>query len=138
MKYKYTAIRGLKNINGRTTKRPIVMVQLSKGNQKRDFFALIDSGADQISMPAYIAELFGIREEDAQPRSMMGITMQAERAFVGDLEIQIQDQQRSFAAPVVFVHSEMPIVLGRETFFDRYRIKFEQDHDTFDITPALK
>jgi hypothetical protein len=24
---------------------------------------------------------------------------------------------------------------GREGFFDRHRIKFEQDHDVFEVTP---
>ncbi|MDO8552704.1 MAG: hypothetical protein Q7S01_04215 [bacterium] len=99
---------------------------------------MIDSGADQITMPAYIAELFRIEKQRADSRPMMGISMEPIAGFVGELTIRIRGQAETFVAPVVFVDTEMPIVLGREGFFDKYRIKFEQDHDTFEITPVSK
>ena len=89
MKYKYTAIAGAQNIDGRITKRPIVDIEISNGKHARAFVALIDSGADQISMPVYIAELFGIEKSPAQERPMMGISMVPVRGFVGTFTIQI-------------------------------------------------
>jgi len=136
MKYKYSVVSGQANISGQYTKRPVVEVELSRGNQTRKFLALIDSGADQIHMPAAIAEVFGIDRNQCASRSSIGISMERTEGFVGELTFHIQYQPESFTAPVVFIDTDVPVLLGREGFFDRYRIKFEQDHDTFGITPV--
>lgn len=137
MKYKYLVTAAQTNIDGRTTKRPIVEVEISRGNQTRKFLALVDSGADQIHMPAAIADVFGIRDTCPR-RSSMGISMEGIEGFIGELTFRIKHQTDTFTAPVVFIDTDLPVLLGREGFFDRYRIKFEQDHDTFEITPATR
>jgi hypothetical protein len=53
---------------------------------------------------------------------------------VGELWLRIQDQPEPFMAPVVFIDADVPVLLGREGFFDCYRIKFQQDQDVFEIT----
>jgi len=138
MKYKYSIVSGQMNTDGRYTKRPIVEVELSRGNQRRKFLALIDSGADQIHMPAAIAEVFGIEREKCRPWTSIGISMDRTPGFVGELTFKIQHQAEAFMAPVIFIDTDVPVLLGREGFFDKYRIKFEQDHDTFEITSASK
>ena len=76
MKYKYSDAPGQLNTDGRFTKRPIVEVEISRGNQRRKFLALIDSGADQIIMPAAIAEVFGIDRASCPERSVIGVSME--------------------------------------------------------------
>lgn len=47
--------------------------------------------------------------------------------------------ERSIKIPVCFVQSPtVGLLLGEEGFFDLYRIKFEKDHDTFEITPGKR
>jgi hypothetical protein len=138
MKYRYSVVSGLTNTDGRYTKRPIIEVELGHGNIRRKFLALIDSGADQIMMPAAVAEAFGIEAAACPRRSSMGISMEPIDGFVATLSFRLKDQSGSFDAPVVFVEPDIPVLLGREGFFERYRIKFEQDHDTFEITPAVQ
>ena len=138
MKYKYSVVSGQENTDGRYTKRPVVEVVLSRGNQTRTFLALIDSGADQIMMPAAIAEVFGIDRDECPSRGTMGISMEPLAGFVGTLTFEIKGLEHSFDAPVVFIDTDVPVLLGREGFFDRHRIKFEQDHNTFEITPTQK
>jgi hypothetical protein len=138
MKYKYTVVSGQYNVDGSFTKRPIVEVEISNGNQARKFLALIDSGADQIHLPAAIAEVFGIDRNICKPWRSMGISMQDTPGFLSELTFHIRNQPESFTAPVVFIDTDVPILLGRDGFFDQYRIKFEQDHDVFEITPSLK
>jgi hypothetical protein len=135
MKYRYSVVSGQMNVDGRYTKRPVVEVEISKGNQKRNFLALIDSGADQIMMPAAIAEVFGIERNNCPRRTSMGVSMESIEGFVHHLTFHITHQADAFDAPVVFIDTDVPVLLGREGFFDRYRIKFEQDHDTFEIAP---
>ena len=114
----------------------MVEVAVSSGNQKRTFLALIDSGADHIIMPAAIAEVFGIDRRQCPRSSTMGVSMEPIEGFVSHLTFQIAHQDDAFEAAVVFIDTNVPVLMGREGFFDRYRIKFEQDHDTFEITPA--
>jgi hypothetical protein len=134
MKYRYSVVSGQENVDGRYTKRPIVEVELSRGTHRRKFFALIDSGADQIMMPAAIAEALGIDRDKCPRRTSLGVSMEPIAGFVAHLTFQIEHQTDAFEAPVIFIDTDVPVLLGREGFFDRYRIKFEQDHDTFEIT----
>jgi hypothetical protein len=136
MKHRYSGVAGQTNIDGRLTKRPIVEVELSFGRYQRKFLALIDSGADQIIMPAAIAEAFAIDRATCIRRSVMGVSMEPIDGFIEYLSFRIQQQEQQFEAPVVFIDAEVPVLLGREGFFDFHRIKFEQDHDTFEISPT--
>jgi hypothetical protein len=138
MKYRYSVVSGQTNVDGRYTKRPVVEVELSSGNQTRKFLALIDSGADQIMMPAAIAEAFGIDRDQCPKRISLGVSMEPVDGFVSDLTFRIAHQPNAFEAPVIFIDADVPVLLGREGFFDRYRIKFEQDHDTFEISPTTR
>lgn len=137
MKYKYTVVAAV-DTKGRYTRRPVVEVELSRGGHARTFLALIDSGADQITMPAAIADVLGIDRAACPTRSMMGITMERLNGFVADLDLRILNQPDTTTVPVVFIDTDLPVLLGQEAFFDRFRIKFEKDHDTFEITPSRK
>lgn len=66
----------------------------------------------------------------------MGVSMEPINGFISHLTFRIKDQAEQFDAPVVFIDSDVPVLLGRERFFDQYRIKFEQDHDTYEIVPV--
>ena len=133
MKYKYQVVAGALDIAGRYTKRPIVEVEISRGGPARKFLALIDSGADQITMPSAIADALGIDRATCPSRPMMGITMQRTEGFVALVSIRVHNQAEAITVPAVFIDTDVPVLLGQEGFFDRYRIKFEKDHDTFEI-----
>jgi hypothetical protein len=136
MKYKYLAAAGATDIHGHFIKRPIVEIEVSHGSLRRPFLALLDSGADDIILPAAIAEAFGIDRVTCRPHTTVGISMQPITGFIAPITIHIKHQPQSFDAEAVFIDTEVPILLGRDAFFDAYRIKFEQDHHTFEISEA--
>lgn len=138
MKYKYTVVAGALDTAGRYAKRPIVEIEISRGGPARKFLALINSGADQITMPAAIADALGIVRATCPRRSLIGITMQRVDGFVASIGIRVQHHSELIAVPAVFIDTDIPVLLGQEAFFDRYRIKFEKDHDAFEISPAPK
>jgi hypothetical protein len=138
MKYKYRVVSGAYDTAGRYTKRPVVEVEISRGGPGRKFLALVDSGADQITMPATIAEALGIDRAACRPRDVVGITMERVEGFVAPVMIRVQHHVEPITASVVFIDTDVPVLLGQEAFFDRYRIKFEKDHDTFEIVPSPK
>ena len=136
MKYEYTVVADETETGGNVLKRPIVDVEISNGKHKRTFVALIDSGADRIHMPSYIASILGIDREKCPRVTSMGISMEGTAGFLSELTFRIHGQTAPFTAPVVFIDTDIPVLLGREGFFDKYRIRFEQDHDIFEITPS--
>jgi hypothetical protein len=95
--------------------------------------ALIDSGADQIIMPATFADIFGIDRSSCPERSIVGVSMEPMVGFVGQLWLRIERQREAFLAPVVFIDADVPVLLGRERFFDYYRVKFYQDKNIFEL-----
>lgn len=133
MKYKYTVVSGAQTVAGRFVKRPVVQIEISRGKHARTFLAIIDSGADNIILPGYIAELFGIDRSVCRSYSVMGISLENTPGFVAELDFRLHNHSEVFTAPVVFIDKDVPPLLGQEGFFDNYRIKFEKDHDTFEI-----
>lgn len=139
MKYRYTTVSNQKDDHGRYVRRPLIEVEMSWGSKRNKFLGLIDSGADQIIAPAGLADAFGIDRSTCRQRSTFGITMQPVPGFVGELTLHLQHQPEPFKAPVVFLDiDDVPLLLGREGFFDHYRIRFEQDHGTFEVVPVRK
>ena len=89
-------------------------------------------------MPAAIAEAFEIDRTTCVQHAVMGVSMEPIPGFIEHLSFRIQGHDEHFDAPVVFIDTDIPVLLGREGFFDQYRIKFEQDHDTFELTPVRR
>jgi hypothetical protein len=133
VKYKYTVVSGAQTVGGRFVKRPVMQIEISRGKRSRTFLAIIDSGADSIILPAYIAELFGIDKTACRSYSVMGISLESTPGFIAELDFRLQNHSEVFTAPVVFIDKKVPPLPGQECFFDNYRIKFEKDHDTFEI-----
>ena len=63
----------------------------------------------------------------------MGISMVPTPGFVAEIDVCVKGHP-AFTAPVVFIDTDFPVLLGQEGFFDNHRIKFEKDHDTFEIS----
>lgn len=100
--------------------------------------ALVDSGADVSVLNIGVAELLGIDLSRAERQRTIGISGMQE-TFVSTIEMQVEKQDERIKIPVQFIDSQyVDALLGQEGFFDHYRIKFEKDHDTFEITPAKK
>jgi hypothetical protein len=116
MKYKYTVAADVPDTKGRYTKRLIVEVELSNGGPSRKFLALIDSGADQITMPAAVADALRIDRRACPPRSMMCITMEPLAGFVAEIAIRVQHQAERITALAVFIDTDIPVLLGQEGF----------------------
>lgn len=138
MKYQYTSFfPGDESL--RWTKRPMVEIEVfgSKGNRK--FNALIDSGADASLFNIGVANILGFDLSQAKKRNFTGITGATLVYFFEGVEIKVEGMEESINIPVGFIKSDsVSLLLGQEGFFDSYRIKFEKDHDTFEITSLKK
>jgi len=115
---------------GKIVYRPILDVYINEigGWNKYDF--IVDSGADISLMPEYIAEEIGLDWEKGQKIEMRGIS-QKEECFVEgrihEIDIRIPDINLEIQIPVCFAKGNTPFLLGREGFFDYFRITFEKE-----------
>ena len=68
-----------------------------------------------------------------------GISGQIEGYRLEKIKIKVEGMNESVEIPVCFVNSPtVSLLLGQEGFFDKYRIKFEKDHDIFEVIPVKK
>ena len=138
MKYRYTSFfppeKTLKWV-----KRPLIRIEVFGPKEKRVFDALVDSGADCSLFNLEIAELLEIDLSKAKERKFTGISGTVTGYYLPEVEIKVDGVDRPIKIPVCFLQSPtVGLLLGEEGFFDSYRIKFEKDHDTFEIIPAKR
>lgn len=138
MKYKYTSFfppdRTLKWI-----KRPMILIEVFGPNGSNKFSALIDSGADCSLFNVEIAEMLDLDLSKGRSVDFAGISGKITGYRLENIQIKIEDFDKPIKIPVCFVRSKtVGLLLGEEGFFDKYRIKFEKDHDAFEIKPGKK
>jgi len=138
MKYRYTSFfppdRTLKFI-----KKSIVSIEVFGPKDSKNFDALVDSGADCSLFNIQVAEVFGIDLSNARPARFTGISGQIDGYRLEKIKIKVDGLNELVEIPVCFIKSPtVSLLLGQEGFFDQYRIRFEKDHDTFEIAPVKK
>lgn len=134
MKYRYISFfppdRTLKFI-----RKPIVSIEVFGDKDSKNFDALIDSGADCSLFNIQVAEVLGIDLSNAKIVRFTGISGQIDGYRLEKIKIKVEGFNKFVKIPVCFVDSPtVGLLLGQEGFFDQHRIKFEKDHDTFEIT----
>lgn len=138
MKYRYTSFyppdKTVKFI-----KKSIVSIEVFGSNDSKKFVALLDSGADCSLFNVEVAEVLKIDLSNAKPVKFTGISGHINGFRLEKVKIKVDCMTKSVKIPICFVDSPtVGLLLGQEGFFDLHRIKFEKDHDTFEITPVKK
>lgn len=139
MKFKYTPSFAL-DTQGRFTKRPMLKLELKTiDGEKLNLSGLIDSGADQTMVNISYAKKLGIDLSEATPRTMGGIGEGGLQTFLSTFPINCPDLGQEIIVPACYIDSDnVDILIGQEGFFDAFKIKFEKDHDTFEIIKSKK
>ena len=135
MKFKYTASLAL-DTKGHFTKRPMLKLEITTAGGRKIFpLGLIDSGADLTMENIAYAKELGIDLDGAGGKPMRGIGSGEVSTFLSTFPIKSPDLGEEILVPACYIDSNnVDILIGQEGFFDAYRIKFEKDHDTFEIT----
>jgi len=136
IKYPYIDVWG-EEPSGKHIKRPMIPIEIIGPEKNLPFLAIIDSGADRSLFNLEIAKEIGLDLSAGKKREVIGITGKGEETVL-DVEIRIKDLG-VYKIPIGFIDSKyVPALLGEEGFFDLNKIKFEKDHDSFEVTPAKK
>ncbi|MEK6824389.1 MAG: retropepsin-like aspartic protease [Nanoarchaeota archaeon] len=132
--FRYKRVKRPNNIE---VKSPSIPVTLSGAGGKYTFVALLDSGADVSAIPEEVAELLGVdlsgKKEDA---AGIGGKVPAVQSKLF-LEIGKPHETYKFDLPVkvilnkgiVLDGQEIPVLLGRAGFFDKFVIIFDQKEE---------
>ncbi|MBI5347086.1 MAG: retroviral-like aspartic protease family protein [Candidatus Aenigmarchaeota archaeon] len=83
----------------------------------RKFKFLIDTGADCIMLPKYLAKYIGINLNSCKKKRSKGIEGHGINVYVGKIQIKIGDEE--FKARCLFSErDDTPFLLGRMDIFD--------------------
>ena len=114
---------------------PVVLTNPADG-KSRTIKALVDSGAARTVLHPSLADFL---EVDLDTVDILPISSADHDAtgYEYDLKVQLKgDARHEYLIPCAFFPGlKTGAVLGREVFFDRYRIVFEQDRYQFQLTP---
>ncbi len=118
--------------------RPIVSVILTH-RESTSIMALVDSGADRCLFDAEVGKDIGLNVESGEVEYFGGIGESRVKAFVHKVQLQVVDIDKTVEVPIGFtMNLGVSGILGQDGFFDAFRIKFERDHDTSEITPVRR
>ncbi len=138
MKFRYSPAIGVFDSRKRIVKRPILGLELKFADGTYgEVPAIIDSGADTTTLNIEYAKALGIKLEEK--KEIMGIGSGKVSVYCGQFTFKIKDLKESITVPAWYVDSEnVNILLGQEVFFENFRIKFEKDHETFELTEVKR
>ncbi len=110
--------------------RPTLAGYIERVELNRERRFLVDSGADLSMAPqrAWLSE--GVAWKDGEPRTFYGISEKEECAVEGRVHwTRLVIPQASFwiELPICFVEGDAPFVIGREVFFDLFRVTFDKE-----------
>lgn len=104
---------------------PILSVTLENRSAKKDFFALIDSGATTSIFRSEVADALGIDIEKGKRVILRGVAGRIQ-GYIHS--VQMEAAGRRFNCPIVFSQEYLVSLnlLGRDTFFEQFTIIFEK------------
>ena len=136
MKFQYTTTTAT-NTKGKLAKRPLIELELVGNGQTIHALGLIDSGADTTMMNLEYARVLGIDLAGATKKEFLGIGGTRVACFLATVGMKLKYTDHTFSTMVAFTESpSVDILLGQEDFFECFRIKFEKDRDTFELSPV--
>jgi hypothetical protein len=122
--------------NKRWVARPIIPVTLFGPKGEVHVYALLDSGADRCLFNLEIANEIGVDLRTGEKEKGFGIEGHGIDIFVHKIRLQVKDIDKKIEVSAGFSDAPGIVpILGQEGFFDNFRIKFEKDHDSVEITP---
>ena len=116
--------------------RPYLPIYLHRNSYSTPspYYALLDSGADNVLMPEELAEVIGIknREIGRNMAKIIGVGGQTVDIHFYDIKIQVQGDSRKLPITVGFGKIEIPL-LGR-TFFKHFRaVIFDEERKRIEL-----
>ena len=114
--------------------RPLLELELMGPERSVTVLGLVDSGADMSLINIRYAQALGIVLDGLPIKDFIGISDVRVPTYFTEVPIKVKYFNDILYLPVAFADSpRIDILLGQEEFFEAYRIRFEKDHDVFEL-----
>lgn len=140
MKYEYTPVGVDFKAHGKLCWMPLAETTICGPSGCRTGFTLVDSGAVDCLINIEYADVLGINLDRNNSRPTYGVAGKnvSKPTYLAEVELQVK-YLHSVKVLAGFIESDtIDIILGQDGFFDRFRIKFEKDHNVFEISPSKR
>jgi hypothetical protein len=139
MKFTYTLLPPVAD-HSRWQGMPFVEVTLYGKTSQRTVLALVDSGAMCCLINARYAEKLGIDLPKQDRVEFYGVagTEKSIGAPMAMITLHVKGLEPVEVSAGFIDSDAVGIILGQDGFFDAHRIKFEKDHNVFEITQVKK
>jgi len=134
LKFQYQKLPFIGQPNKAWISRPYLTITiLGNGKQTKPFYALLDSGADTVLLPAELAVEIGIADyKSGRHEPVAGIIGKAD-SYYHDAEIQVSGDTRKTSVEIGFMEKLTIPLLGR-TFFGCFNsVVFKEAKHTFEL-----
>ena len=125
--FKYKTIR---RPDGTEVKPPSIPL-IFGGKEKIEVIGLLDSGADISAIPMEMAEILGL-DLNGKKNPAFGVGGEVD-AIDTEIEVNIkkghEDYKFKMPVKVILEDYDLPVLLGRAGFFDKFVITFNQDQE---------
>lgn len=94
---------------------------------------VVDSGAEFSQASRDVCERLGLPWEDGTPILLQGISPREECSVLGRIHqvpVFVEEVKRSLLIPICFAAGNTPALLGRDGFFDAFRVEFDKPFRT--------
>ncbi len=138
MKFQYWPVLGF-DTTQKLVLRPMLEIELFTNGKSITIAALVDSGADGCLFNIGYAQELGLNLKRAKTKSYTGISGPPIAGYILDVSLRVKHIDKIVTIPIAFVESQnVDALLGQTGFFDAFRIKFEKDHNLFEVNPTPK
>jgi|SRR3990167_5755148 len=105
---------------------PIVTIFLNTIRGRRAFSFIMDTGADNLTLPLYMITLLGIEKKSLQESQSQGIGKELVKTW--ETKIHIDFCKSTFPVHCSFTdNNKTPFLLGKEDIFDKFNIVFDNN-----------
>ena len=105
---------------------PIVTIFLETVRGHREFSFIMDTGADNLTLPYYMITLLGVKKQSLIESESQGIGKELVKTWEGNIPIIFFN--RKFNIHCSFTNNDKtPLLLGKEGIFDFFNVTFNND-----------
>jgi hypothetical protein len=118
------------SVDGSVEWRPVLepYFKMPDGGLTRQLF-VVDSGADVSLGPQWLCSLIGLDWDAGRPVQLRGISPREDCAVAGrihQVDRYILEAACQITVPFCFAEGDAPLLLGREGFFDAFRVLLDK------------
>jgi len=116
------------------SKVPLIPIELSRMDKKMLTDALIDSGAATTLISCELGEALGLKHR-GEVRKITGAGGKESIIHMHDLDVELMGEKLNFKFGLPQRRGDTPYtILGRDTIFERFEIKFRQKETMFTLS----